>query len=56
MKIRTENDALFLIPETDLIANRVEELRDYFADQLREHPDATRVLLDVHGVEVVDSA
>jgi anti-sigma B factor antagonist len=55
MKIRKEDDMLFLIPETDLIANRIEELRDYFADQLKKHSDISHVLLDVTGVDVVDS-
>lgn len=55
MKIRKEEETLFLIPETDLIANRIEELRDYFAEQLKNHSDASQVLLDVNGVELVDS-
>ncbi len=55
MKIKKENDTLFLIPETDLIANRIEELRDYFADQLEEYSDVSHVLLDVNGVDFVDS-
>lgn len=55
MNISKENDTLFLIPETDLIANRIEELRDYFAEQLKTHSEVFHVLLDVSGVEVVDS-
>ena len=55
MKIRKEDETLFLIPETDLIANRIEELRDYFAEQLGEHSDVSCVLLDVEGVQLVDS-
>ena len=55
MKIRKENGTLFLIPETDLIASRIEELRDYFAEQLKKYSDVSHVLLDVNGIEVVDS-
>ncbi|MDM8525008.1 STAS domain-containing protein [Desulfococcaceae bacterium HSG8] len=55
MKVRKENEILFLIPETDLIANRIEELRDYFAEQLNAHPDVSRILLDVSGIGSVDS-
>ncbi|MDM8549162.1 STAS domain-containing protein [Desulfobacterales bacterium HSG2] len=55
MKIRKEEETLFLIPETDLIANRIEELRDYFAEQLKKHSEVSRVLLDVNGVDLVDS-
>ncbi|QTA88416.1 STAS domain-containing protein [Desulfonema magnum] len=55
MKVKKENNTLFLIPETDLIANRIEELRDYFAEQLKEHSDVSHVLLDVNGVDFVDS-
>lgn len=55
MKIRKENNTLLLIPETDLIASRIEELRDYFAQQLDEHPDVSHFVLDVDGIDFVDS-
>jgi len=55
MRIRKENKKLFLIPETDLIADRIEELRDYFAEQLKENSDVIHVILDVQDVNVVDS-
>lgn len=55
MKTRVEDDTLFLIPETDLVASRVESLRNFFAEQMAAHPDAARVVLDVTGVETVDS-
>ena len=55
MKVRRENGKLFLIPESDLIASRIEELRDYFAEQLEQHPDVSSVLLDVSGTAFVDS-
>lgn len=55
MRIRREKEKLYLVPETDLVASRIEELRDYFAEQLGEHPDVSHVLLDVHGIDFVDS-
>ncbi len=55
MKANRENDTLILIPETDLVASRIEALRDYFAGQLETHADAARVVLDVRGVDIVDS-
>lgn len=55
MKTRVEDDTLFLIPETDLVASRIESLRNFFAEKMAAHPDAARVVLDVHGVETVDS-
>ncbi|OQX26053.1 MAG: hypothetical protein BWK80_12455 [Desulfobacteraceae bacterium IS3] len=55
MKIRKEEKKLYLIPETDLIANRIEELRDYFAEQLKKNSDVSHVLLDVSGVDFIDS-
>ncbi|MCP4107036.1 MAG: STAS domain-containing protein [Desulfobacteraceae bacterium] len=55
MKIRKENETLFLIPETDLIASSIEELRDYFAQQLGKHSDSSHVVLDVRGIDFVDS-
>jgi len=55
MKIVKENEVLYLIPETDIVASRIEELRDYFAEQLKEYSDITHVMLDVHGIDLVDS-
>lgn len=55
MNARVENDTLFLVPETDLVASRIEALRSFFMEKLVAHPEVTRVVLDVHGVETVDS-
>lgn len=55
MKTRVEGDTLFLVPETDLVASRIESLRNFFTEKMTAHPDAVRVVLDVHGVETVDS-
>lgn len=55
MKTRVEDDTLFLIPETDLVASRIESLRNFFVEQMAAHPEAAKVVLDVHGVETVDS-
>lgn len=55
MKARKENGKLYLIPETDLTAARVEELRDFFSTELKNNPNVSHVLLDVSGVDFVDS-
>ncbi len=55
MKTRVEDKTLFLIPETDLVASRIEELRDYFSNRLNAHPHVSHVILDVHGIDFVDS-
>ncbi len=55
MKSRVETDTLLLTPETDLVASRIESLRTFFAEELQRHPEVIRVVLEVHGVETVDS-
>lgn len=55
MNASVENDILYLTPETDLVASRIEALRRFFTEKLKAHPEASRVVLDVHGVETVDS-
>jgi len=55
MKAYTENDNLFLVPEADLVASRIEEIRNFFLSALKEHPDEANVTLDAKGVEVIDS-
>lgn len=55
MKAKKQNEALYLIPETDLVASRIEELRDFFSKQLEDNPDVSIVYLDVRGIEIVDS-
>ena len=55
MKSRKDGQTLYLMPETDLIASRIEELRDYFSEQLEVNKDFTLVILEVSGVDFVDS-
>jgi anti-anti-sigma factor len=55
MKIRKQGTTLTLIPESDLTAGKIEELKDYFIAQLKEHSDFTHIQLDAGGIEVVDS-
>lgn len=55
MKERREADELVLIPETDLVASAVEDLRDFFSDRLKNHADVSKVVLDVADVDLVDS-
>ncbi len=55
MNVRKEDQTLWLIPETDLVASRIETLRDFFAEKLAEHEEVRHVILDVRGVDIVDS-
>ncbi len=55
MKHTKDADALVLVPETDLVASAVEDLRDYFSDRLGDHTEVPKVVLDVTDVDLVDS-
>ena len=55
MKANIEANTLYIIPETDLVASRIEELRDDMIQELENNPDATGVILDVQGIDIVDS-
>ncbi len=55
MEYRIEGDRLTLAPGTDLVASRIEALRDFFDESLRRNPDAGAVALDVTGIQIVDS-
>jgi len=55
MKTYKENDVFYLVPETDLVASQMEEIRDYFMTALRENPDVNQVTLNAQGIEIVDS-
>ena len=55
MRAFTENNALHLVPETDLVASRVEEMRNFFMSQLKAYPNESIIVLDAEGIEVVDS-
>ena len=55
MNVRKEGTSLILIPESDLIASNIEELRDYFIEQLRQHSEFDHVRLDARGIDSVDS-
>jgi len=55
MKAHIEGDELFLVPETDLVASHIEELRNFFLEQLKGNSRQSLVTLDVKGVNVIDS-
>ncbi len=55
MKAYPEGETLVLVPEQDLIASSIEELRIFFLEQLKEHDGQQTVVLDVKGIEVIDS-
>jgi anti-anti-sigma factor len=55
MKVIQQEKTLILVPETNLTAGNIEELRDYFRKQLKQHSDIVSVILNVSGVHSVDS-
>ena len=55
MKTYKTDDTFFLLPETDLVASQMEEIRDYFIKELRENTELEKVSLDAKGIEIVDS-
>lgn len=55
MKAYKKESILFLVPEDDLVASRIEEVRNFFILQLKENTDASEVVLDAKGVSVIDS-
>ncbi len=50
-----DKDTLYLVPETDLVASSIEELRDRFSRTLRENPGVSRVVLQADHIENMDS-
>lgn len=55
MKANMADKTLFLVMESDLVASRIEELRDSCRKQFEKYPDAAHIVIDVSGVEFVDS-
>jgi anti-anti-sigma factor len=55
MEYRIEEERLILVPGTDLVASRIDALRGDFDRTLRDHPEASAIVLDVAGVRIVDS-
>jgi len=48
-------DTLFLTPEIDLVASKIEALRDSFLAKLKSHPSVLKVVFKADNVDVVDS-
>jgi anti-anti-sigma factor len=55
MKVKHKDDSLILQPESDLVASRIEHLRDAVLVQMKKHADVSHVVLDAKGIELVDS-
>ena len=55
MQAKLENETICIVPETDLIASSIEELRDFCSEQFKKYSEAQHVILDVTGVDFVDS-
>ena len=52
---QTDKDTLYLVPETDLLASRIEGLRDSFSRKLKENPSVSRVVLKADHIDEMDS-
>lgn len=55
MKSKIEGKSLILLPETDLIASKIEEIRDFFQESLKDNKNINEVILDADNIEIVDS-
>jgi ABC-type transporter Mla MlaB component len=55
MKACTKDGVLYIVPENNLVAGRVEDMRNFFIAQLKANPDEHTVTLDASGIGVVDS-
>ena len=55
MKAEMQEGRLVLQPGTDLIASRIEDLRNDVLAQMKKYPDAHAIVLDAAGIELVDS-
>jgi len=55
MKAESERGVLYLVPETNIVADRVDELRSYFLERMRENREDRKIVLDMRGVNIVDS-
>ncbi|MFO7749408.1 MAG: Hpt domain-containing protein [Desulfobacteraceae bacterium] len=50
-----DKETLYLTPETDLVASRIESLRSRFLKKLKENPAVSKVVLKADGIEEMDS-
>lgn len=55
MKAFKKDNSLFLAPETNLTANVIEDIRNYFSNQIKENADCSSIVLDADMIEIVDS-
>lgn len=55
MKAKKQKDTLYLVPGTDLVASKVESLRNSMVEKIQKNGEVSRVVLDVKGVDIVDS-
>ncbi|SLM30075.1 hypothetical protein MTBBW1_2100014 [Desulfamplus magnetovallimortis] len=53
--LNPEKDTLFLMPTTDLVASKIEVLRDSFLKKLKANPGVSKVVLKADHIETVDS-
>ena len=51
----SNNDTLYLTPETDLVATHIEALRSRFLKKLKENPAVSKVVLQADHIEEMDS-
>ncbi len=55
MRAYVEDNTLYIIPESDLVASKVEELRDGILTELKKEDPAKHVIFNVKSIDIVDS-
>lgn len=53
--LNDQKDTLFLMPQTDLVASKIESLRDLFLEKLKANPAVVKVILKADHIDNVDS-
>jgi anti-anti-sigma regulatory factor len=55
MRVEQNGDILSFFPEADMVASRIGEMRNYFVVQLENAMNVKTLILDVDGVNIIDS-
>ena len=55
MDVYISEGILYMVPDTDLVADRFDELRSFFLDALKQHNKERIVVLDANGIDFIDS-
>lgn len=55
MKIYKKDKTVYIVPNCDLVASNVEKIRDSVLMKLKKESSIEHLVLNVNGIEVVDS-